>query len=230
MAGRAGIYAAAAVGAKQVWDLAVDLKELWDVKHREGARLTPDAAARLALAQGGAAAGDKGSYLSSLEKRFGLPGGLLDAVWSKESGRGRNKGLSRAGALGDFQFMPGTAASYGVLDRSDFGQSAMGAARMFRDLLAEYKGNLPMALAAYNEGSGNLARNGMGALPNETRDYVQTIMAAMRGGGGNSSSTQVSIGTVAVHTQATDAAGIAATVPQALRQQTYALQSNQGLM
>ena len=230
--GRFGIYAAAAAGAYEIFNLGSSLKDWWDIKHREGIKLSdPNGMARLKASEGAGAGADKGAYLKSLEKQFGLPAGLLDAVWLQESSRGANKRSSRAGAKGDFQFVDKTARAYGVVDSNDFGQSAMGAARMYRDLIAQYKGNIPMALAAYNEGSGNLANRGMGNLPLETQGYIRNIMATMRGGGaGNSSTTEVHIGTLAVSTQANDAKGIAATVPQALRNQSYALQSNTGLM
>lgn len=180
---------------------------------------------------GGSGPADKEAYLSSLEKQFGLPAGLLDSVWKQESGRGKNK-LSRAGAKGDFQFMDKTAAQYGVLDSNDFGQSAMGAARMYRDLLKQYKGNLPMALAGYNWGSGNLAAGGMGNLPAETQGYIRNIMGSMRGGNqvaGNTSSAETHIGQIVVHTPATDAHGLARDLRQALQHQGLALQANQGL-
>ncbi len=174
---------------------------------------------------------EQAAYLKSLEKQFGLPAGLLDSIWVQESSRGKNKGSSTAGAMGDFQQMPATAKAYGIVDRMDFGQSAMGAARMFSDLLKQYKGNLPMAIAAYNEGSGNLAKRGMGNLPMETAKYIPSVMNRMGGGaqGGNTNSTTVSVGKLEVHTAATDAQGIARELPAAIQNQQYALQANTGL-
>jgi soluble lytic murein transglycosylase-like protein len=135
---------------------------------------------------GGAAGGDSGTtggLFSRLESQYGLPGGLLDAVWSTESSRGKNM-LSPAGAQGHFQFMPGTAKQYGVGNPYDLTQSATGAAKMYADLLKQSGGDLPTALASYNWGSGNVQRKGLGAMPAETRGYIQKVTAQMGGGGG----------------------------------------------
>lgn len=237
VAGKAGIYGAAAVGAYQIWNLGSALKDWWDIKHRDGVKLSAYAQSRMnggaapgaAPASGGGADSGKAAYMASLEKQFGLPTGLLDSVWLQESSRGK-KMLSTAGAKGHFGQMDKTAAAYGVLDPNDFGQSAMGAARMFRDLLSQYKGNLPMALAAYNEGSGNLAKRGMGNLPMETANYIPSVMGRLAGGGGGAggSTTTMEVNIGAIHTKATDAAGIARTLPDAIHSQQLALQANTG--
>lgn len=120
---------------------------------------------------------------ASLESQYGLPRGLLDAVWNKESGRGANM-RSPKGALGHFQFMPDTAAQYGLTDPMDLNHSADAAARMYRDLLRANGGNLDRALAAYNWGQGNLNRYGAGGEPSETRDYVRAIESMMGNGAG----------------------------------------------
>jgi hypothetical protein len=115
---------------------------------------------------------------NQLESQFGLPSGLLDSVWSAESGRGRTM-RSPKGAEGHFQFMPATAQQYGVLDPSNLVQSATGAARMYSDLLKQYGGDLPRALAGYNWGQGNMARKGFEAAPAETRNYIAKVTNAM---------------------------------------------------
>lgn len=108
----------------------------------------------------------------SLERKYGLPSGVLDRMWKKESNRGDPRFmLSRAGAQGHFQFMPGTAKEYGV-DPYDLASSADGAARFLQKYLGLYGGNMEMALAAYNWGPGNVAKKGLGAAPAETRDYM----------------------------------------------------------
>lgn len=132
---------------------------------------------------GGGAAAGPGGLFSKLESQYGLPPGLLDAVWNTESTRGQNM-TSPKGAQGHFQFMPGTAKQYGVTDPNDLTQSATGAARMYADLLKQTGGNLPAALAGYNWGMGNVQRKGLGAMPAETRGYIQKVTAQMGGGGG----------------------------------------------
>ncbi|QHJ76299.1 MAG: hypothetical protein [Caudoviricetes sp.] len=124
---------------------------------------------------------DKQAYLRSLEQKYGLPAGILDAQWNKESGRGKHL-LSKAGAQGDYQFMKATAREYGV-NVNDFYSSASGAARYLTDLKRKF-GSIEKALAAYNWGTGNLQkdlkRHGnqwFAYLPDETRNYVRDIMA-----------------------------------------------------
>lgn len=185
----------------------------------------------------GKASSSGGGNFSALEKKYGLPSGLLDSVWQQESSRGKNM-LSPKGAQGHFGFMPKTAAAYGLKDPNDLAESSDAAARMYRDLLKSNGGNLPGALASYNWGSGNLARQGMGAAPRETRDYISSVMgrmgasnAAQRGNSSTSTSTSdVKIGTVNVQTQATDAKGIAADMAGALRGKFhFADQANTGI-
>jgi len=113
-----------------------------------------------------------------LESQYGLPPGLLDSVWSAESSRGQNM-RSPAGAQGHFQFMPATAKQYGVADPHDLTQSAVGAARMFADLIKTTGGDVGKALAGYNWGIGNVQRQGMNAAPLETRNYIQKVTAGM---------------------------------------------------
>lgn len=185
----------------------------------------------------GKASSSGGGNFSALEKKYGLPSGLLDSVWRQESSRGKNM-LSPKGAQGHFGFMPKTAAAYGLKDPNDLAESSDAAARMYRDLLKSNGGNLPGALASYNWGSGNLARQGMGAAPKETRDYIGSVMGRMgasnavqRGNSSTSTSTSdVKIGTVNVQTQATDAKGIAADMAGALRGKFhFSDQANSGM-
>ena len=185
----------------------------------------------------GKASSSSGGNFGALEKKYGLPSGLLDSVWQQESSRGKNM-LSPKGAQGHFGFMPKTAAAYGLKDPNDLAESSDAAARMYRDLLKSNGGNLPGALASYNWGSGNLARQGMGAAPRETRDYISSVMGRMgasnatqRGNSSTSTSTSdVKIGSVTIQTQATDAKGMAADAANALRAKfRFSDQANSGM-
>lgn len=97
----------------------------------------------------------KQEKLAGLEKKYGLPTGLLDALWDQESGRGKNTYNAKSGARGDFQFMPSTAKEFGV-DTNSFDSSADGAARKMKGLLKYYKGDLMKAVTGYNAGEGIL--------------------------------------------------------------------------
>jgi len=117
---------------------------------------------------------------AGLEKRHGLPPGLLAAVAQIES-RGNLNAVSPRGAKGLFQFMPATAREYGI-NPFDPAQSADAAAKKLSGLLKRYQGNLPAALAAYNWGEGNLERKGIANAPAETRAYAPQVLAAMNSG------------------------------------------------
>jgi soluble lytic murein transglycosylase-like protein len=108
-----------------------------------------------------------------------LPSKLLMAVIHTESG-GDPSAISRAGAQGLMQLMPGTSAEYGVLNPFDPASNISGGARYLRDLLVRYRGNLGLALAAYNAGPGSVdAARGIPAIP-ETRSYVTRVTAAYK--------------------------------------------------
>lgn len=147
------------------------------------ARKQPSAAARTSSGLiGGPPAVNKHAFVSSLEQRNGLPPGTLWGLYGAESSYGKNEGYSSAKALGPFQWMKASAPEYGVTNRRDFGQSAQGAARYFKQALAKYKGDLSKAVASYNWGYGNLdkdikahGRDWLRYAPAETRREVVRV-------------------------------------------------------
>lgn len=125
---------------------------------------------------GGQGEGGAAALFARLEAIYGLPAGVLDRIWKKESNRGDPRFMkSHAGAQGHFQFMPATAKQYGLDDPNDLAKSAKAAAQFMSDLLKKYKGDLSKAAAAYNWGPGNVDRYGLGRAPAETRDYVKSV-------------------------------------------------------
>lgn len=115
--------------------------------------------------------------------RHGLPRDLLARLlWQESRYRediitGRTR--SSVGALGIAQFMPATAADFGVDPLEPF-QAIEGAARYLGQLFRQF-GNWPEALAAYNWGPGNVKRKGLAAAPLETRNYYTQILADIGG-------------------------------------------------
>jgi soluble lytic murein transglycosylase-like protein len=101
---------------------------------------------------------------------------LVKAVIRIESG-GDPSAISTAGAMGLMQLMPGTARSLGVSNPWDPEQNVAGGAKHLSDLLREYRGNVPLALAAYNAGSGAVAKY-KGIPPYaETGAYVNSVLS-----------------------------------------------------
>jgi soluble lytic murein transglycosylase-like protein len=92
------------------------------------------------------------------------------------------RAVSRAGAIGIAQFMPGTAAALGINPWEPI-QSLRAAVNLMASYTRRYGGNYAMALAAYNAGRGRVQHavktcrsNWFNCLPHETRHYISVIM------------------------------------------------------
>lgn len=145
----------------------------WVNSQKYGA--TPAPGAQTSAGTGGASS-SASQLFAGLEARHGLPRGLLDRMWAKESGRGTNMygPPTKTGerALGHFQFMAAARKDYGVKDPFNLEQSAEGAARFMSAMGKKYGGDWEKALAAYNWGPGNVDKFGIARAPAETRDYM----------------------------------------------------------
>jgi soluble lytic murein transglycosylase-like protein len=116
------------------------------------------------------------SLVQQAARRHALDIELLLAVIRQESGFDR-MAVSRAGARGLMQLMPGTATRYGVQRIHDAGENIAGGSAYLRDLLDEF-GRTDLALAAYNAGEGAVRRYGNRIPPfDETVNYVASVMA-----------------------------------------------------
>lgn len=107
------------------------------------------------------------------EQKYGVPADLLAAVAKQESNF-NPRAVSRAGARGLMQLMPGTARSLGVSNSFDPAQAVDGAARLLRDHLRTF-GTVDLALAAYNAGPGAVRKYGGVPPYAETKNYVAKI-------------------------------------------------------
>ena len=106
--------------------------------------------------------------------RSGLPPTLVESVARVESAL-RPEAVSPKGALGVMQLMPATARMLDA-DPHDTAQNINAGARLLRDLLIKYGGDVVKALSAYNAGEGAVDRyRGMPPY-SETRDYVDKVI------------------------------------------------------
>jgi transglycosylase-like protein with SLT domain len=100
---------------------------------------------------------------------------LLASVVRAESG-GNIHAVSRTGAQGLMQLMPGTAAELGVADSFRADQNINGGTAYLDALLVRYHENLALALAAYNAGPAAVDKY-HGVPPyRETRVYVARVI------------------------------------------------------
>ena len=90
--------------------------------------------------------------------------------------------VSPAGARGIAQFMPGTAAAYGLRDPFDAARAIEAQAHLMHDLLRQF-GSVSLALAAYNAGPAPVKRCGCIPPYPETRGYVARILGLLGGAG-----------------------------------------------
>lgn len=122
------------------------------------------------------------SLIAGASQRYGVPVNLVRAVIHVESGF-NTRAVSPKGAAGLMQLMPGTAARYGVADRMDAAQNIHGGTRYLGDLLALFKQDLRLALAAYNAGEDIVLRYRRVPPYAETRTYVERVLTSYRASG-----------------------------------------------
>jgi Transglycosylase SLT domain len=113
--------------------------------------------------------------------RHNVDANLVRSVVKVESNYNPNA-VSRKGAMGLMQLMPGTARSLNVTNPFDPTQNVDAGVRHLKRLLESYGGNVPLSLAAYNAGSKAVARSA--GVPHfaETRNYVRRITNLYYGG------------------------------------------------
>jgi hypothetical protein len=111
--------------------------------------------------------------------RWSVSAPLLAAQLMAESGFDPDAGSS-AGAQGIAQFIPSTAAAYGLRDPFDPGEAIDAQAHLMSDLLRRF-GSAQLALAAYNAGPAPVdACHCIPPIP-ETQAYVTRILGLLGG-------------------------------------------------
>ena len=117
-------------------------------------------------------------HIKAAAQRHHLSEELITAVISVESNFD-HAAVSRKGAKGLMQLMPATASIMGVRDPHDPDENIDAGASHLRAMLDTFKGDLPLALAAYNAGEQNVIRH-RGIPPfQETRQFVARVLRRM---------------------------------------------------
>jgi hypothetical protein len=118
------------------------------------------------------------NHIKAAAQRHRLSEELITAVISVESNFD-HAAVSQKGAQGLMQLMPATASIMGVRDPHDPDENIDAGASHLRAMLDTFKGDLPLALAAYNAGEQNVIRH-RGIPPfQETRQFVARVLRRM---------------------------------------------------
>lgn len=117
---------------------------------------------------------DYAATIQAAARAYQVEPALIRALIHAESAF-NPQAVSRKGAMGLTQLMPGTARDLGVGDAFLAEQNIFGGVKYLSALLRQYKGNIQLATAAYNAGPGAVDRY-KGVPPYaETRAYVERI-------------------------------------------------------
>jgi hypothetical protein len=123
-------------------------------------------------------AGEYARHVRRSARRWRVEPELIVAVAQTES-RLNPSAVSPKGAMGVMQLMPSTARLMAVKDPFDARQNIDGGARWLRMMLDRFKGDVDLALAAYNAGPETVKRYGGVPPYAETRRYVRLVREKM---------------------------------------------------
>lgn len=117
---------------------------------------------------------DYADTVRTMAKKYNIDAALVRAVIHAESAFNA-KALSKKGAQGLMQLMPGTAKDLGVTNAFDIQQNIEGGVKYLAGLLDTFNGDIKLATAAYNSGPGAVKRY-KGIPPfAETEVYVERV-------------------------------------------------------
>jgi len=123
---------------------------------------------------------DYSQYIHKAASKYDLEPDLIRAVIKTES-NGNHRAVSRKGAKGLMQLMPSTASDMNVSNPFDPEENIEGGTRYLKYLLERFKGNMTLALAAYNSGPGTVEKYGNVPPIDETQQYVKRIFNLYNG-------------------------------------------------
>ena len=123
--------------------------------------------------------------IENASKKYRIDKGILRVIIKAESNFNPSV-TSSAGAQGLMQIMPSNFSFLGISNGYDIEQNINGGAKLLRNYLDRYNGNIEMALMAYNGGPGTMERRGVKSasdlykMPKETQNYVPKVLKYYR--------------------------------------------------
>ena len=137
--------------------------------------IIPTPKADAVVSNGQPTAAELKEMLAKAGAQHNIDAELLASVVHAESG-GQVRAVSRVGAQGLMQLMPGTASALGVKNSFVASENVEGGTKYLDQMLIRYNDNIALALAAYNAGPGAVDRY-HGVPPyRETRAYVARVI------------------------------------------------------
>ena len=119
------------------------------------------------------------TIIKKAQKKHGIDSNLIKAVIRAESGF-NSKAVSKKGAKGLMQIMPGNYTALSVKDPFSPLQNIMGGTLYLKQLIKRYDYKVSLALAAYNAGPTAVDKYGKIPPYKETQDYVKKVMRLYR--------------------------------------------------
>lgn len=130
---------------------------------------------------------DTADYQSIVHEKasmYNIDPSLVKAVIKTES-NWNHRAVSKKGAIGLMQLMPSTASDMNVSNPFNPEENIEGGIRYLKHLLERFKGDLTLALAAYNAGPKTVEKFGLVPPITETKQYIKKVLSLYNGNGTN---------------------------------------------
>ena len=127
------------------------------------------------------------SAVEAASKKYGVDQNLILAIIKQESNFDSGA-VSSVGATGLMQLMPENFSYTGVSNPYDINENIDGGTKLLKEYLDKYKGDIEMALMAYNGGPGTMQKRGVSSsndlykMPEETQNYVPSVLRYYKSG------------------------------------------------